>query len=620
MKHLKLLAIAACTMLAASCSNDDWESPNATRNDNTATFRLKCQPYDGIGTRAADDDTQDARYDQVAYYIAYPDGRLVTNMRVAYNPATAEISVEGLHEGDYQLLVLGVKGNAADDQATIHTLTRASDTWLSFPEDLQRPLQAEYFYSRTPFSVTVTDAGSGREEVAHIQQTIVQRRIIGRADFSFSYNNPYVRTAVSSNKVHWQGGRFYTSFAADSVFAGSSDGVIREEDLLRSSSCMFMPTREDEALEGNIELRTRSYEGEGQKQTYGFEQISIRPNHITNIGTHVSHPDDNLGTLFVTTMAYDEGNYAKILQDDEPKTVYADSKQRSFHTGRTLQTKFTDNGQLHVRFYSPRSVSRMKIMTRIPAVSNEFFDLAYFDSIPAFADFYNDVPFSSRAATYRTESGKIIQIPPMRPELLTDAEFKLVSDDEYWAKLQKIKHGWNISFGLYGGDPDLPDGGPNGNWMGIRPVHCREAVAVLINFTYMIDMPEHEQILADNVDKLYDDNKNPVTPERVLQQMRIERTLIVGLVYPGNGVLGLGGGSTWGVYQQAYLQHYTNAYSCNLMFHELGHVMGYGHSSAFTYGPWAEQLMNNFYVNNLNKFPIDSSKYLNSSQNPTLYK
>lgn len=53
-------------------------------------------------------------------------------------------------------------------------------------------------------------------------------------------------------------------------------------------------------------------------------------------------------------MAYDEGNYAKILQDDEPKTVYADSKQRSFHTGRTLQTKFTVNGQLHVRFYSPQ--------------------------------------------------------------------------------------------------------------------------------------------------------------------------------------------------------------------------------------------------------------------------
>ena len=28
------------------------------------------------------------------------------------------------------------------------------------------------------------------------------------------------------------------------------------------------------------------------------------------------------------------------------------------------------------------------------------------------------------------------------------------------------------------------------------------------------------------------------------------------------------------------------------MFHELGHVMGYSHSSSFTYGPWAQELMN----------------------------
>ena len=107
---------------------------------------------------------------------------------------------------------------------------------------------------------------------------------------------------------------------------------------------------------------------------------------------------------------------------------------------------------------------------------------------------------------------------------------------------------------------------------------------------------------------------------KVLQQMRQQRTLQVGLVYAGNGVLGLGGGSTFGAYQQAWFEHYWNAYSCNIMFHELGHVMGYGHSSAFTYGPWAEQLMNNFYVQNLSQFPIDSYKYLDSRNNPHRYK
>ena len=83
----------------------------------------------------------------------------------------------------------------------------------------------------------------------------------------------------------------------------------------------------------------------------------------------------------------------------------------------------------------------------------------------------------------------------------------------------------------------------------------------------MIDMPEHEQILRDNADQLYDDNKQPVKVEAVLQQMRMAKTLQVGLVYPGNGVIGLGGGSTFGCYQQDGLNTIlilTRAASCSM--------------------------------------------------------
>ena len=93
----------------------------------------------------------------------------------------------------------------------------------------------------------------------------------------------------------------------------------------------------------------------------------------------------------------------------------------------------------------------------------------------------------------------------------------------------------------------------------------------------------------------------------------------VGLVYAGNGVLGLGGGRTWGVYQQAYMQHYYNTYSANIMFHELGHCIGYSHSSGMSYGPWAEQCANYYYVNNLSTFPVYSIDILNSRYNPNLY-
>ena len=63
----------------------------------------------------------------------------------------------------------------------------------------------------------------------------------------------------------------------------------------------------------------------------------------------------------------------------------------------------------------------------------------------------------------------------------------------------------------------------------------------------MIDMPEHEEILRANEDRLYGNGgvTDKVTADVVLQQMRQERTLNVGLAYPGNGIIGLGGGSAF---------------------------------------------------------------------------
>lgn len=155
--------------------------------------------------------------------------------------------------------------------------------------------------------------------------------------------------------------------------------------------------------------------------------------------------------------------------------------------------------------------------------------------------------------------------------------------------------------------------------MGIRPVHCREAVAFFLNCTYLSCMPEFEQLMKDNPDALTDDQHNKVAPETAIQKMQQTRTLTIGLVYPGNGVIGLASPSTYGVYQNSWFNHYSDTYACEIAFHELGHVLGYGHSSSFTYGAWAQKLMNNFYVNNLKNFPIDSRSYLNSTNNPNKY-
>lgn len=90
---------------------------------------------------------------------------------------------------------------------------------------------------------------------------------------------------------------------------------------------------------------------------------------------------------------------------------------------------------------------------QLPQVSNEYFDLAYFDSIPAFCDFYEEIPLIERSVMCRTESGKVIEISKKTAAELSNAVLKIESDDPFWAKLQDIKHGWNIYWGLYGGDP-----------------------------------------------------------------------------------------------------------------------------------------------------------------------
>lgn len=617
MRKLTFIAFL-CTLLLISCNQEEYSEASSTSNQSGIVFKLQREGYEGKETRSSENDS--SPYDQLYYFIADENGNRVENIKTYYKTSTSEIYAEGLHKGEYQLLVLGIKGNAIKDRAIVRTPGHIDDEWLAFPDDLQKPLEAEYFYSKTPFSIIEIQTAEGTQETVSISQAVIQKRIMSRVDFNFSYNNPYVQNAVTDKTLSLGQIKFYTTLSGNGELGGESNGITNTISLNQHTSYFFMPMCNGSTFHGEITLSTRNYLKEERRQIYNFDQETLTANHIHHVETHVNHPDDKAVTMLITPAAYNAGDHTLILQDDETKEVYTNASVRKFNTAQPLQVSVTEEGKLHIRFYSPRQLNNVLIKMQLPQVSDEYFDLAYFDSIPAFGDFFEEIPLIQRAAMCRTESGKYIEVQKKTKSELAEATFKIEANDPYWDKLQKIEHGWTIYWGLYGGDPEREDGGPVGNWMGIRPVHCRESVVFFLNFTYMIDMPEHEQILHDNADQLYDDNKQLVKVEEVLKKMRASRTLQVGLVYTGNGIIGLGSGSVFGAYQRGWFEHYFNTYACSVMFHELGHVMGYGHSSSFTYGPWAEQLMNNFYVNNLQKMPINSINYLNSSQNPHQYK
>lgn len=595
-----------------SCDEqDNWENrPDTTRG---ILFHLSEEPYDGETPQTT---RSTGEFSRVEHLIVTDDGDPVPNIKSTYLPESRKILAEGLQTGSYKLLVLGIIGDESKDQATVHAISSIHDTWLSFPENLQRPLEAEYFYAQIPFTVSLNSQGKEESSLSEVSL----KRIIGKVSFDFSYNNDYVRTAVTGLTLHLPNIRFYTTFSANQEYSGQSDGTVQIQSLQEKQEFLFMPIVGDEST-GSIEMVKRHHSDPESMQQYAF-RLHIQPNRNEAVSTTLACDDDHDGIVFATDLAYEESPHYSILSDSESKEVYYDPNQRSFYINQPLQVSIDEEARLHTRFYSVRPVKGMTVYARISQYSSEWLKFAYFDEIPVLGDALFPLPFMTRDVVYYTESGKRVKIPRQETFSNSQIEFKLASDDPYWKMLEKIKINWYLSFASFGGDPDAADGQPSGNWRAVRPVHIREYIAFFTNAAYMWELPDCEQTMHDYVaanGDFHDDQGQPVSVSTVMEQFRNMKSFKIGLIKPG-GVAGLGGSGVYGLAQYILTHHYSNTYYCSLAFHELGHCMGYlGHSSSFTYGPWAEKVMNNYYVNNIHRFPVDSWEYLRSRENPYLY-
>ena len=183
MRKLTFIAFL-CTLLLVSCNQEEQLDTSSTTNKSGILFKLQKDGYEGSTSRTAEEET--SPYDELHYFIVDENGEKVTNIKSYYEASTSTIYTEGLHKGNYRLLVLGIQGDATKDKAFVHTPERIQDEWLAFPEDLQKPLEAEYFYSQTPFSVIEVQTDDGIQETASIPDEIVQKRIVSRVDFDFA--------------------------------------------------------------------------------------------------------------------------------------------------------------------------------------------------------------------------------------------------------------------------------------------------------------------------------------------------------------------------------------------------------------------------------------------------
>ena len=121
MKRITLFALIGLLFMV-SCTNDDMmNSSNTGSGCGGIRFRLKKSAYIG-DSNSRTESVSTGVYDKVFFYIADSDGDIVTTVHGKYNALTSEIYAEGLHEGDYNLLVLAIMGVETADRAEIYVI------------------------------------------------------------------------------------------------------------------------------------------------------------------------------------------------------------------------------------------------------------------------------------------------------------------------------------------------------------------------------------------------------------------------------------------------------------------------------------------------------------------
>lgn len=549
----------------------------------------------------------------VRYFLADEEGNVMNKKFAAYDKEEQRITFEPLVAGRYELFVLAYSPLLEQEGFNVaSSLHHKSDPWVRFTkEKIGLIKNRSILFGKSSFEI---------QDQSQFNRDILLSHVFSSVSFDLQPPSEYIKSSLDTISVSSQEYFTFNSLSVDGSLSGKVPLEVTDFIVLPGIPVYTFPAVGKGLVSFGIRTGTTNHEGVKYENVFKGMALLERSAHSTIHVNLSDHPDSKTGQLFVRSSMYRSIVRPQILQDTESSSVYYDSSQRSFRINQPLQIQFSGDNRLHTRFYSPVPLSNVKIWAKHPELSEEIL-LAFFDTIPAFSDAkYIIKPEGGQV--FSTKKGDYVELSENQDLGVKHSTLSIESDDPLWRKIRSIKSRWLIRFASYGGNPSSANGSPNGNWMGIRPVHIRESIAIWLNIAYMITLPDFEKRVMAFQNRLYGNGGGGrwIDVKSIIPNITNLSGFNVGLIWTGNGVLGLGGGETWGVHQNAFIYHYHSASACNTIFHELAHCMGYSHASNMTYGPWADELANQFYIKNISRFPVNSEKYLNSVKNLHLYR
>lgn len=550
----------------------------------------------------------------VSYLLAKKDGRFIHEVQSTYLEESGKIVMEPLPLGEYNIYILAYNKQLLESGLNINRAPSSVDDRWFFFENNEIPIlpSGELYYTSYTFDVTTEAEVNFSVELAPVLSFVHLKKEVPSVYLQNSIRD--IRMSVDNK---WKS---FSEFTVAGNFQGEAS-YVSQQSITDCTNYFFMPQAQNEPISFNFHIETVNHKNDAYHM-HEVAELTLDRGMRVELNLDLSkHPDSKNGMLYISKSFYNQEDRGLILQDDEPKAIFYNKKERSFKTNQPLQFSIIDTTKLQSRFYSPVPIKEVTVWSS-DKIYGERVLLAYYDSIPAFCDarfsFSKEMPLQE----FTLESKSKIQLSQTEVRTLIASGLEFECQDPYMQKIYTIKHEWYVFFDSYGGDPDAFDGAPAGNWMGIRPVHIRELIAAMTNISYMISTPEFESHLMGFQGQIWGNGgKDSILDVSViLPQLRNLYQFKMGLCYYTAGtVVGLGGNGILGVAQNKALWHYDDHNATRTFFHEMGHMMGYSHSSGMTYGPWAEKIANHYYVNNIASFPVSDYRILNGRNNPNIY-
>lgn len=547
---------------------------------------------------------------QLVAGIYNAEGMLLSNLIMTQSPDLTHLSVEGLGDGDYTAVFIGVGEQRSTEKPVLVLPDRIEKAWLwTDAEGVAH--NNEYLYASSLFTIKNNKG---------VSANVSLKRAVGRIDIEPNFTDEqWTKGTIQSILLTFDDASVYTMQRANGMYDGLS-GVSPTE-VVKNFSIYTLPTAGSTKKHGSLTITGIQGDATTYKIFYEFDLIVeankravIRPSYALN------------NDLFGTVRVYDTDRNAKnsrlILQDFTDGTQhYMEVASHTFKMNGLLQLSF-NNQTMIAKLYSHIGVKNVTIYVRRPN-DIEFFEVAWFESMQALEERKITLSSSPHNRLYRTESGGTVFIDRMT----SDLEYKYVSNDAHMKKLASIKWPCRIHFISPGNDTLRTDR----DNLPLRAVHAREAIALWTNVGFMYSHPDWERLmLAEESRNPFLEYGNAVSIKNVfipqIQNRADNNYIILNVLNTADDSAGLstvGVGNKLGLRQEIIVTtHYMNQdnyYGVSAYApHEYGHTLGYGHEGDFTYGKCTTMNVL-FFRTYKNELPYPTSLLLNSTSNKNLY-